>query len=346
MFKETEWGWFQAHAYRFDDDASTFIVETPEAVWRAAGLDRHEQRGRASGSARRCSRTCWTASRCLTNDLRGGPIWINFPRVANRTWVKDNLVLMGDAAHSAHFSIGSGTKLALEDAIALARLIWARAAGARCRRCSRPTRPSARSRCCGCSRRRATRPSGSRTSPATCICRPSSSPTRCSTRSQRVSHENLRLRDQALARGLRALVRRAGRPAARSAGGPADVHAVPAARLELANRVVVSPMAIYSADGRRAGRPPSRPSRRARAGRRRAGLHRDDLRLARRAGSRPAARACGTTSRRSPGRGSCASSTSTARPSSACSSAIAGPRARPGSAGRGWTSRSRTATGR
>jgi anthraniloyl-CoA monooxygenase len=121
IFVETAHGWFQAHAYRFNHDTSTFIVETTEQNWRAAGLDQLD----TAGAIRFCERLFepWLQGhRLLANmsHLRGSQ-WLNFPRVANESWTMGNVVLMGDAAHSAHFSIGSGTKLALEDAIALAR---------------------------------------------------------------------------------------------------------------------------------------------------------------------------------------------------------------------------------
>ena len=120
-FVETEWGWFQAHAYRFAPGLSTFIVETREESWRASGLAEAD----TASSIAFCERLF--AARLDGHELmanaghRRGSEWISFPRVANRRWSMGNLVLMGDAAHSAHFSIGSGTKLALEDAIALAR---------------------------------------------------------------------------------------------------------------------------------------------------------------------------------------------------------------------------------
>jgi anthraniloyl-CoA monooxygenase len=129
-FVDTEHGWFQAHAYRFDADTSTFIVEAPEATWRAAGIDAMSQE---AGIAY-CERLFapWLDGQPLlsnTPHLRGAAAWIRFPRVICDTWVhwhargarRVPIVLMGDAAHSAHFSIGSGTKLALEDAIELAR---------------------------------------------------------------------------------------------------------------------------------------------------------------------------------------------------------------------------------
>ena len=128
-FEQTEHGWFQAHAYQFDADTSTFIVETPEAVWKAHGLDDMSQ---AEGIAF-CEQlfSKYLDGHLLMSNalhLRGSAQWIRFPRVVCKTWVHTEninskstpIVLMGDAAHTAHFSIGSGTKLALEDAIDLA----------------------------------------------------------------------------------------------------------------------------------------------------------------------------------------------------------------------------------
>jgi anthraniloyl-CoA monooxygenase len=133
IFVQNEHGWFQAHAYRFEDGLSTFIVETPEACWQAAGLgDMSQEEGIAY-----CEKLFapWLDGNPLVSNavhLRGSANWIRFPRVICEKWVEWTkpaaaegsdktvpVVLMGDAAHSAHFSIGSGTKLALEDAIAL-----------------------------------------------------------------------------------------------------------------------------------------------------------------------------------------------------------------------------------
>ena len=127
-FEKTQWGWFQAHAYRFDDETSTFIVEAPEQVWAAAGLDRMEKE-EAIAFCERLFAKYLDGHPLMSNasHLRGSSQWIRFPRVVCRHWVHHNgrapVVLMGDAAHTAHFSIGSGTKLALEDAIELARCI-------------------------------------------------------------------------------------------------------------------------------------------------------------------------------------------------------------------------------
>jgi len=115
-FRETEHGLFQAHAYPFDERLATFIVETPVDVWEQAGLDRC---GEAESLA--------FCQDLFAEDLRGRPLlsnrslWMSFVTLANDTWHHGNLVLMGDAAHTAHFTIGSGTKLAMEDAISLAQ---------------------------------------------------------------------------------------------------------------------------------------------------------------------------------------------------------------------------------
>jgi anthraniloyl-CoA monooxygenase len=109
-------GLFTAHSYKFNRRASTFIVECAEATWRDAGLE-----------AMNGADTCRFLERVFAEHLDGEPLltnnfvrWLNFPLVRNAHWHGDRLVLLGDALHTAHFSIGSGTKLALEDAIALA----------------------------------------------------------------------------------------------------------------------------------------------------------------------------------------------------------------------------------
>ncbi len=128
-FEQTEHGWFQAHAYKFDDTTATFIVETPQEVWQAHGLQDMEPAQAVAFCEKLFAK--YLDGHALINNathLRGSANWIRFPRVMCRTWVhhvdlphgRVPVVLMGDAAHTAHFSIGSGTKLALEDAIDLA----------------------------------------------------------------------------------------------------------------------------------------------------------------------------------------------------------------------------------
>ncbi|WP_421785260.1 bifunctional salicylyl-CoA 5-hydroxylase/oxidoreductase [Hyphobacterium sp.] len=126
IFVETEHGWVWAHAYRFDDDLSTFIVECSEETWRGLGFDEMDQ-----------DETCRAAEKLFADWLDGhelmsnakhlrGSAWLNFRRILCETWTHKNIILLGDAAHTAHFSIGSGTKLAFEDAIMLADVLTSR----------------------------------------------------------------------------------------------------------------------------------------------------------------------------------------------------------------------------
>jgi anthraniloyl-CoA monooxygenase len=118
-FRQTAAGPFAAHSYKFNDDTSTFIVECSEETWRGAGLDRASEQ-----------ETCDHLAVIFAEDLGGHPLlsnnfvrWVNFLLVKNVRWSHEQAVLLGDALHTAHFSIGSGTKLALEDAIALSKAV-------------------------------------------------------------------------------------------------------------------------------------------------------------------------------------------------------------------------------
>jgi anthraniloyl-CoA monooxygenase len=122
-FRETEHGLFQAHAYPFDAAASTFIVEAREDTWARAGLDRADE-ARSIAFSEELFADVLRGRRLLSNRS----IWLQFAEVANATWRVGNLVLVGDAAHTAHFSIGSGTKLAMEDSVALADALARRGA--------------------------------------------------------------------------------------------------------------------------------------------------------------------------------------------------------------------------
>ncbi len=138
IFENTEFGWFQAHIYQFDGDTSTFIVETPEDVWLRAGIDEMSQEESIAFCEKLFAKHL-DGAELMSNaaHLRGSASWIKFPRVICENWVQWNsidgkevpVVLMGDAAHTAHFSIGSGTKLAMEDAIELANSIAASTTG-------------------------------------------------------------------------------------------------------------------------------------------------------------------------------------------------------------------------
>jgi anthraniloyl-CoA monooxygenase len=246
IFVATEFGWFQAHAYRFNSVTSTFIVETTEDSWHAAGLDQTD----TAGTIAFCEQLFapWLDGHKLLANLNHprGSQWINFPRVSNETWVMGNVVLVGDAAHSAHFSIGSGTKLALEDAIALARAfdrhgtdVPAALAAYEAERKVDVLRIQSAAR--------------NSTEWFENVARyarlePEQFAYSLLTRSQRISHENLRLRDRPWLEGLeRWLADRAGHD---SGSRPVPPMFLPfrLRGLRLANRIVVSPMATYSAE--------------------------------------------------------------------------------------------------
>lgn len=126
IFEQSADGWFVAHIYPHGTGASTFIVETDEQTWRRAGFDRSPLSETPDGTDALTLDYCdrlfarhLDGRRLLGNNSR----WLNFRTVRNRQWHAGNVVLLGDAAHTAHFSVGSGTRMALEDAIALARAL-------------------------------------------------------------------------------------------------------------------------------------------------------------------------------------------------------------------------------
>jgi anthraniloyl-CoA monooxygenase len=125
LFEKTEHGWFQAHIYKFDATTSTFIVECPESVWLAHGLDKADPEQSISFCEQLFAANLQGAKLMSNARHLRGSAWLNFQRVTCQQWWhfngKSHVVLMGDAVHTAHFAIGSGTKLALEDAIELTR---------------------------------------------------------------------------------------------------------------------------------------------------------------------------------------------------------------------------------
>src|SRR5437660_3117465 len=250
-FEQTPWGWFQAHAYQYDGDMSTFIVEMPEEVWQRAGIDRMSQ---AEGIAF-CERVFarhLDGHRLQSNaaHLRGSAIWLRFQRVICQSWIHWNgdvpIVLMGDAAHTAHFSVGSGTKLAFEDAIAFSRALdveidlphaLARYEAERSVEVLKIQNAARNSTEWFENVDRYTAFEAEQFAYSLL------------TRSQRISHENLRLRDRAFVATLeRWFALRA--PLLDIAAKPAPPMFTPfeLRGVTLANRVVVSPMAQYSCD--------------------------------------------------------------------------------------------------
>lgn len=124
VHRQSEFGNFAVHGYPISEDLSTFIVETDEETWRKAGLDEFDASQPPGPSDLKTQRFL---EKLFAEDIAGEPLvannsrWANFRTRRTRTWHKDNVVLLGDAVHTAHFSVGSGTKMAMEDAITLVR---------------------------------------------------------------------------------------------------------------------------------------------------------------------------------------------------------------------------------
>ncbi|MFJ4719470.1 bifunctional salicylyl-CoA 5-hydroxylase/oxidoreductase [Streptomyces luteogriseus] len=229
---ETEHGVMQLHGYPYAPDASTVIIEMRDEVWHAAGFD---ELGEAE-SIERCGKI-------FAEALRGRPLksnnstWTTFRTVVNDRWSHGNIVLLGDAAHTAHFSIGSGTKLAVEDALALAACLEERD--------SLPealTAYEAERRPVVASTQRAARASLEWFENIALYLDqpPRQFAFNLLTRSRRVTHDNLRLRDS---RFTETVEREFGCPP----GTPPMFTPFRLRGLTLRNRVVVSPMDMYSA---------------------------------------------------------------------------------------------------
>ena len=126
VHRKSEFGNFAVHGYPISDELSTFIVETDEDTWRRAGLDEFDVSQPPGPSDLKTQRFL---EKLFAEDIGGEPLvannsrWANFRTRRTRSWHKDNVVLLGDAVHTAHFSVGSGTKMAMEDAISLVREI-------------------------------------------------------------------------------------------------------------------------------------------------------------------------------------------------------------------------------
>ena len=255
-FEKTEHGWFQAHIYKFDHETSTFIVETPDHVWKAHGLDTADADQSVAFCEKLFARTL-EGHTLMTNSrhLRGSA-WLNFQRIRCTDWHhfngRSHVVLMGDAVHTAHFAIGSGTKLAIEDAIELAQQFSRFGA----------TTDSIPTVLAGYQSIRAVdvlrlqnaawnamewfENVGERYADAL---PPEQFMYSLLTRSQRISHENLRLRDRHWLEGFeRWFAEQAGLTIAPDAAPPPPMFTPYTVRsVTLRNRVIVSPMAQYSA---------------------------------------------------------------------------------------------------
>ena len=245
-FEKTRAGWIWIHAYRFNEDTSTCIVECSPETWEGLGFDRLGPD--ESVALMEDIFEPYLDGHSLINDQRhlDKIPWLNFQRISNENWFRDNVVLMGDAAHTAHFSVGSGTKLALEDAIELADKLHEHEHLQVALEDYQEERRTAVLQLQSTAR--------NSTEWFENIHRYIDQDAMqfaysLLTRSQRVSHENLRLRDKDWLEGMeRWFAERA------NGGGPVE-EAIPPMftpfrlrDMELMNRVVVSPMAMYSAE--------------------------------------------------------------------------------------------------
>jgi len=261
-FRRTEHGWFQSHIYKFDDTTSTFIVETTEETFRAHGMDRFDQDQSIAFCEALFAETL-AGEKLVTNarHLRGSA-WLNFNRLICETWHHHNgnchVALMGDAVHTAHFAIGSGTKLAVDDAIELARQFDRIGHGAAAIPAALEGYQTARkvdvARIQNAARNAMEwfEVVGRRYADAL---EPEQFMYSLLTRSQRIGHENLRLRDgDWLDRFERGFALRDGVTVPDGQSPPPPVFTPFGIRnLTLANRVMVSPMAMYSAQDGVAG---------------------------------------------------------------------------------------------
>ena len=242
IFEPTEHGWMWMHAYQFDDSTATAIVECTQETWDAWGFEQMSKEETVA-TCQRIFAKHLDGHDLISNaaHLRGSAVWMNFPRVICERWYDGNVVLMGDAAATGHFSIGSGTRLAIDSAIALATYLH-----------SEPTMEAAFERYQEERRLEVLRlQSAARNSLEwfeECERYLDLDPVQFNysllTRSQRISHENLRLRDpEWLGAAESWFQHRAGAEAQR-----APMFAPYRLRgMDLVNRVVVSPMAQYRA---------------------------------------------------------------------------------------------------
>ncbi|MFZ9628195.1 MAG: bifunctional salicylyl-CoA 5-hydroxylase/oxidoreductase [Ilumatobacteraceae bacterium] len=242
IFEKSDHGWMWAHAYQFDDDTATVIVECTQQTWDAWGFE-HMSKEETIATCEQVFAAHLDGNSLISNanHLRGSAVWMNFPRVVCERWYHENVVLMGDAAATGHFSIGSGTRLAFDSAIALAEYLH-----------SEPTMGEAFERYQDERRTEVLRlQSAARNSLEwfeQCERYLHLDPVQFTysllTRSQRISHENLRVRDPQWVREAEDWFQQQ----AGGAPGRAPMFAPLQLRgLRLDNRVVVSPMAQYRA---------------------------------------------------------------------------------------------------
>ncbi|KQV65376.1 bifunctional salicylyl-CoA 5-hydroxylase/oxidoreductase [Rhizobium sp. Root1220] len=255
-FRKTDHGWFQAHIYKFDDKTSTFIIETTEEAYLAHGLDKMDQDGSIAFCENLFSEVLDGASLMTNSRHMRGSAWLNFNRLICGKWSHFNgnshVVLMGDAAHTAHFAIGSGTKLAIDDAIELTRQFQIHGHGKQAIPAVLETYEEIR-RVDVARIQNAARNAmewfevvGRRYADTL---EPEQFMYSMLTRSQRISHENLRLRDKTWLEGYeRWFAKKSGVAVGNDRCLPPMFTPYQLRGTTLVNRIVVSPMAMYSAE--------------------------------------------------------------------------------------------------
>ena len=245
-FEESEHGWIWAHAYRFAPDCSTFIVECSEETWRGFGFDRMSQ-----------VESIATCERIFAKYLDGHPLksnathlvgsaaWLSFRRIKCDNWSVGNVILLGDAAHTAHFSIGSGTKLALEDAIKLAEVLNRPGLSREAALVEYQAERNLEVLKLQNSARNSTE--WFETLERYTHFEPLQFAYSLLTRSQRISHENLRLRDREWLEGVERWFWKRATDGRSNKTAPPMFAPFKLRDMEVENRVTVSPMAMYSA---------------------------------------------------------------------------------------------------
>ncbi len=244
LFRENEHGLFQVHAYPFEKGLSTFIVECHDDTWKRAGLDRASE-----------ADTVAYCQKLFADHLEGHALltnrsqWRSFPTVRNARWHYENIVLVGDAAHTAHFSIGSGTKLAMEDSIALANAFQEHGTSD-VPRVLAAYEESRRLDVLKTQKAAQTSLEWFENSRRYLSQHPLQFTFNLMTRSKRITYDNLAKRDPALVKRVTEWFADAnGLPRGRDGSAPPPMFApLTLRKLTLANRVVVSPMCQYSAE--------------------------------------------------------------------------------------------------
>jgi anthraniloyl-CoA monooxygenase len=245
-FEETEHGWIWAHAYRFAPDCSTFIVECSKETWRSFGFDRMDQ-AESIAACEKLFAQYLDGHSLMSNaaHLRGSAAWLNFRRIKCERWNSGNVILLGDAAHTAHFSIGSGTKLALEDAIKLAEVLNRPRLSLEAAMDEYVAERNLEVLKLQNSARNSTE--WFETLDRYLHFEPLQFAYSLLTRSQRISHENLRLRDREWLEGVERWFWKRATDGQSNKTAPPMFAPFKLREMQVENRVTVSPMAMYSA---------------------------------------------------------------------------------------------------